>query len=147
MDVARGIEVAPRALNGLLRRGQAAAGGEGLRVVAVRAAIVTVAAVAAAAVHRVHDPGVLCPLRAVTGVPCPFCGGTTVFMDLGAARPGAAVMANPVVFTGMVGLVTAPLGSGRRWWAISPRTRSRIIIVVVALSWLWQLARFGLLPF
>lgn len=67
-------------------------------------------------------------------------------MELGAARPGAAIAANPVVFTGMVGLVTAPLGSGSRWWAMSPRTRSRVLIVVVALSWLWQLARFGFLP-
>jgi hypothetical protein len=146
LDVARGTEVAPRALGGLLGRVLTAAG-EGRRGVVIRAAAVAAAAVVAAEVHRVHDPGILCPVRAVTGVPCPFCGGTTVFMELGAARPGAAIAANPVVFTGMVGLVTAPLGSGSRWWAISPRTRLRMLIVVLALSWLWQLARFGLLPF
>jgi hypothetical protein len=142
--VARGTEAALRVPSALLGRVLSAQGAGG---VAVRAGGVAVAAVLAAVVHRVHDPGTLCPIRAVTGVPCPLCGGTTVFMDLGAARPGAAIAANPFVFTGMVGLVTAPLGSGSRWWAMSPRTRLRLLLVVLALSWLWQLARFGLLPF
>jgi hypothetical protein len=142
--VSRGTEAALRAPSVLLDRVLSA---QGVRGVAVRASAVAVAAVLAAVVHRVHDPGTLCPIRAVTGVPCPLCGGTTVFMDLGAARPGAAIAANPFVFTGMVGLVTAPLGSGSRWWAISPRTRLRLLLVVLALSWIWQLARFGLLPF
>jgi hypothetical protein len=141
--VARGTEAALRAPSALLDRVLSAQGAAG---VAVRAGAVAVAAVLAAVVHRVHDPGTLCPIRAITGVPCPLCGGTTVFMDLGAARPGAAIVANPFVFTGMVGLVTAPLGSGSRWWAISPRTRLRLLLVVLALSWLWQLARFGFLP-
>jgi hypothetical protein len=68
-------------------------------------------------------------------------------MELGAAHPARALAANPVVLAGAVGLAAAPLGSGRTWWAIAPRTRAWIIGGVVALSWLWQLARFGLLWF
>ncbi|MCO6009371.1 hypothetical protein NE236_30805 [Actinoallomurus purpureus] len=66
-------------------------------------------------------------------------------MELGAAHPVRAVLANPVALAGAVGLATAPLGLGRRWWAIEPRTRACLLGVVAALSWLWQLARFGLL--
>jgi hypothetical protein len=106
-----------------------------------------IAAVLASFVHRTHDPGILCPVRTLTGVPCPFCGGTTVFMELGAAHPAKALAANPVVFAGAIGLATAPLGSGRKWWALEPRTRAWIIGGVVGLSWVWQLARFGFLRF
>lgn len=104
-----------------------------------------VAAVLAALVHRVHDPGTLCPIRTFTGVPCPMCGGTTVFMDLGAAHPVKAAAANPFALVGAIGLATAPLGTGRLWWAISPRTRAWFLGAVIASSWIWQLARFGLL--
>ncbi|MFL6052371.1 MAG: DUF2752 domain-containing protein [Actinoallomurus sp.] len=147
MDVARGTRVAPGAppapARGVGRF--IAAAGDGPRGVAIRTGSMAVAAVLAALVHRVHDPGVLCPIRALTGVPCPLCGGTTVFMELGAAHPVRAALANPFALAGAIGLATAPLGLGRRWWAIRPRTRSRILGAVVALSWLWQLARFGLL--
>lgn len=104
------------------------------------------AAVVVSALHRVHDPGTLCPLRALTGVPCPLCGGTTVFIELGAAHPVKALLASPVVLLGAIGLATAPLGSGRRWWALDPRMRAWIIGVTLGLSWVWQLARFGFLP-
>jgi Protein of unknown function (DUF2752) len=149
LDVARGPEVASRARGrpaGVLDR-VTAASGDGPLGVALRVGGMSVAAVLASLVHRVHDPGILCPVRALTGVPCPFCGGTTVFMEMGAAHPVRALAANPVVLTGAVGLATAPLGSGRRWWAFNPRTRAWIIGAAVALSWLWQLARFGLLRF
>jgi hypothetical protein len=105
------------------------------------------AAVLVSLVHRTHDPGILCPVRALTGVPCPFCGGTTVFIDLGAAHPVKALAANPVVLVGTIGLATAPLGPGRMWWAVHPRKRAWILGVVVGLSWVWQLARFGFLRF
>jgi hypothetical protein len=68
-------------------------------------------------------------------------------MELGAAHPARALAANPVVLLGAIGLASAPLGSGRKWWAIPPRTRAWILGVVVALSWVWQLARFGFLRF
>ena len=149
MDVARGPKVAPQARGrpaGVLGR-VIAASGDGSLGVALRIGGMTVGAVLASFVHRVHDPGILCPVRALTGVPCPFCGGTTVFMEMGAAHPARALVANPVVLAGAVGLATAPLGTGRKWWAIEPRTRVWILGVVVALSWVWQLARFGFLRF
>jgi hypothetical protein len=121
--------------------------GTGPLGVALRVGGMATAAVLAAMVHRVHDPGILCPVRALTGVPCPFCGGTSVFMELGAAHPAKALAANPVVLVGAVGLATAPLGTGRAWWAVNPRIRAAILGGTVALSWLWQLARFGLLRF
>jgi hypothetical protein len=68
-------------------------------------------------------------------------------MELGAAHPVKALAANPVVLAGAAGLAAAPLGPGRAWWVIAPRTRAWIVGVAVALSWLWQLARFGLLRF
>jgi hypothetical protein len=149
LDVARGPEVVPPAQGGMadiLGRVFVAAG-DGPLGVALRVGGMAIGAVLAALVHRVHDPGILCPVRALTGVPCPLCGGTTVFMELGAAHPAKALAANPVVLAGAVGLATAPLGSGRRWWAVEPRTRAWIMGVVVALSWVWQLARFGFLRF
>src|SRR2546421_475521 len=107
------------------------AAGDGVRGVAIRVGGMAVAAVLAAFVHRAHDPGILCPLRALTGVPCPLCGGTTVFMELGAAHPARAALANPFALAGAIGVATAPLGFGRRWWAISPRTRAWMLGVVV----------------
>lgn len=149
MDVARGHTVASRAHGrtaGLLGR-VITASGDGPIGVVLRVGGMSVAAVSASFVHHAHDPGILCPVRALTGVPCPFCGGTTVFMELGAAHPAKALAANPVVLAGTIGLALAPLGSGRRWWAMKPRTRVWILGVVIGLSWVWQLARFGFLRF
>ncbi len=141
MSGTRPVPPAPARLVGRLL----AAAGQGPAGVAIRAGGMAAAAVLAALVHRVHDPGILCPIRAVTGVPCPLCGGTTVFMELGAAHPVKAAAANPFALAGAIGLATAPLGTGRMWWAMSPRTRACFLGVVIILSWLWQLARFGLL--
>jgi hypothetical protein len=147
LDVARGTRVTPGAPTAPARMVDllTSAAGDGVRGVAIRAGGMAVAAVLAAFVHHAHDPGILCPLRALTGVPCPLCGGTTVFMELGVAHPARAALANPFALAGAISVATAPLGLGRRWWAISPRTRAWMLGVVVALSWLWQLARFGLL--
>ncbi|QXJ26660.1 DUF2752 domain-containing protein [Actinomadura graeca] len=103
------------------------------------------AAVGASWIHRVNDPGVLCPLRALTGIPCPLCGGTTVFIELGSGRPAQAVLANPVAFTAALGVALAPLGPGRRWWALQPKTRAWLLGSALVGSELWQLVRLGLL--
>ncbi|WP_153533568.1 DUF2752 domain-containing protein [Actinomadura macrotermitis] len=122
---------------GVARRGPAG--------VLLRVAAMAAAAACAALVHRVNDPGVLCPLRAITGVPCPLCGGTTVFIELGSGHPVRAVLANPVALAGALGIAVAPLGAGGRWWALQPRTRAWILGTALVGSELWQLARLGLL--
>lgn len=113
--------------------------------VAGRVALMTVAALTVAYVHRVNDPGVLCPIRRLTGIPCPFCGGTTVFIELGSGHPVRALAANPLVFFGALAVAVAPLGVAARWWALKNRTRTGILALAIATSGIWQLARFGIL--
>lgn len=118
------------------------------RTSALRLGVVAVASIAAAWMHQNHDPGALCPLRRVTGVPCPFCGSTTVFMEAGAGHWGAALTANPVTVLAALIFLAAPL------LAIDPvatlsRLPSRLLWIggglLLAGSWLWQLHRFGFL--
>lgn len=118
------------------------------RTSALRFGAVAAASVAAAWVHQNHDPGALCPLRRVTGVPCPFCGSTTVFMEAGAGHWGAALTANPVTVVAALVFLAAPL------LALDPvatlsRLPSRLLWIggglLLAGSWLWQLHRFGFL--
>jgi hypothetical protein len=117
----------------------------GWREVAARAALGAAAALSAAGLLAWHDPGVLCPLRRLTGVPCPACGSTTVFTELGGGHPLAALAANPATVAGGLALLLAPLGLGRRWWALPARRRNAVLLTAAALSWLWQLHRYGFL--
>ncbi|MGH3416540.1 MAG: DUF2752 domain-containing protein, partial [Actinocrinis sp.] len=95
-----------------------------------------------------HDPGALCPLRRLTGVPCPMCGSTTVFMEAGAGHWTAALLANPVTVVAALIFLAAPL------LAFDPvatmvRLPPRVLwiggAVLLVGSWLWQLHRFRFL--
>ncbi|MBV9098906.1 MAG: DUF2752 domain-containing protein [Frankiaceae bacterium] len=97
-----------------------------------------------AAVH-VRRPATFCVLRATTGVPCPFCGGTTAAVDLGHGRFAAAMAASPLA---LVLLASAPaLGVVRapEWWWRHRRRCLAIVLVVLAIAEVWQLKRFGLI--
>jgi hypothetical protein len=110
---------------------------------ALRGLLAAAAAAGVAVLHDVHDPGVLCPLRRFTGIPCPACGSTTVFIEAGHAHWAAALTANPVTVIAVLGLLTAPLGTGARWWSLTNRRRSAIIVAALAVAWAWQLNRLG----
>jgi hypothetical protein len=121
----------------------------GPRSAALRLGAVAAASLAAAWVHQNHDPGVLCPLRRLTGVPCPFCGSTTVFMEAGAGHWGAAVTANPVTVVATLLFLTAPLLAMDATDAVAVVSRIPVrarwiagALILVG-SWLWQLHRFG----
>lgn len=86
-------------------------------------------------------PEVWCPLRATTGVPCPFCGLTTSVTATMHLDLPAAFAANPLGILAVAGAVALLLLRRRT----SIRIPVPVIAVGLAVSWLWQLGRFGFL--
>src|SRR3954465_13356530 len=85
-------------------------------------------------------PGLPCPLRTVTGIPCPLCGETTsvenpVHLNLGSAGAAAPAGILLVVFAVWL-LVRRP----KKLTIPMP-----LIIGALALMWVFQLHRFGYL--
>jgi uncharacterized protein DUF2752 len=85
--------------------------------------------------------GLPCPLRTLTGVPCPMCGMTTSVEATVHGHLGAGLHANPA---GPFAVLAALIIIVRR-----PRTVIRVPIVVVAATllglWLFELRRFSLI--
>jgi Protein of unknown function (DUF2752) len=115
--------------------------------VALRYAAVAAVAVALAATH-LPRPRTFCLLRATTGLPCPFCGGTTSAADLGRGRIGAAFAASPLaplLLAAWPLLGNWPLFGN--WpapgWSRSRGLRWAAVAVVLAAAEVWQLRRFG----
>lgn len=111
-------------------------------VVAQRYAGVALVAVVVGALHVSHRPATLCPFRAVTGIPCPFCGGTTAAVHLGHGDLRGALASSPLALGllttwPLVGAITSP-----KWWH-SARARWLVIATVLIGSEIWQLVRFG----
>lgn len=99
-----------------------------------------------ASLHLRHRPATVCVLRAVTGIPCPFCGGTTAAVDLGHGELAGALRASPLAigvlaFWPLAGRIPAP-----RWWQHRP-ARWLAVGIVLSVAEVWQLARFGLIHF
>ena len=94
-----------------------------------------------------------CPLRTITGIPCPLCGMTTAATALASGDLGGALTANPFVlvlagFTLVMAVLmvarAAGLVPGAAQWPASRRRQSyRVAAVLAVLSWAFQLHRFG----
>ncbi|MDQ3662496.1 MAG: DUF2752 domain-containing protein [Actinomycetota bacterium] len=85
-------------------------------------------------------PGVTCPLRASTGIPCPLCGLTTSVRATLRLDPAEAVAANPGG-PAAVGAAVALLLTRRTRIAVPAVT----LPAALALLWVFELARFDLL--
>ncbi|HTF60074.1 MAG TPA: DUF2752 domain-containing protein, partial [Actinomycetes bacterium] len=94
-----------------------------------------------------------CPLRMLTGVPCPLCGMTTAATGLASGDLGVALAANPFVlllagFTLVMAVLMAARAIG--WvaapaqWPASRRRQSYWVVAgLAAASWAFQLHRSG----
>ena len=124
----------------------------GFRTSGQRVAVGAIAALALANLHVPGRPATLCPFRALTGLPCPFCGGTTAAVKLGHLDALGALRTNPVVVFGAVVVAAMPaviaIRSSRpvaRWPGLSPTTIMVAVAIAVVFSEVWQLFRFGIL--
>jgi len=117
------------------------------RALPLRAALVGLAAIGVARLHAALDPGVLCPFRRLTGVPCPICGSTTATLHLGRGQLLSAFAAQPFMMALTAVLVAAPgsLIGACRSLAARPRLVLAFLAVLAISSWLYQIFRFGLL--
>ena len=100
--------------------------------------------------------GLPCPLRTLTGVPCPFCGMTTATVAITHGNWTAAAAASPLAYlvaaliVGTVPAIRAARAVGQiptpRPWSVAARRRvGRVMAGLIALSWVFQLRRYGFL--
>lgn len=105
------------------------------------------------AVPLAPHAGTLCPLRRLTGVPCPFCGLTTGVVDATHGHVASGLLANPVapllVAATVAGWLVWALrraGSPVPSWSPPPavwKWATRAIAPLVLAMWLFELGRFG----
>jgi hypothetical protein len=87
------------------------------------------------------DPGFTCPLRAVTGVPCPLCGMTTSVVATVHGDLAGALVANPAGIVAVAFAFWILFARGRRITVSLPTA-----LVVLLSMWVFELFRFSVLP-
>jgi hypothetical protein len=94
-----------------------------------------------------------CPFREITGLPCPFCGGTRAFiqaaqlhssfLDYNAVWVFVALLAGVAAIAALILREVSPAGFAKvRGAAGRTSNRSRVIalVIVFAIAWAWAIA-------
>jgi len=87
------------------------------------------------------NPGLPCPLRTLTGIPCPLCGMTTSVKATMRLRLGDALAANPGGVLLVVLTIVLLLARPSRL----PVPPTWVVVGGLALMWVWELHRFSIL--
>lgn len=95
---------------------------------------------AGAVLPLLSHPGPGCPLRALTGIPCPLCGMSTSVEATVHLRPLEALAANPAGLFAVIAAVALVLFRPARL-----EVPAWVLPVVLALMWVWQLFRFSVI--
>lgn len=89
-----------------------------------------------------------CPLRDLTGLPCPTCGGTHAAVSLAQGRLAEAFAASPLVAGGtvlfslwlIVGVAATVVPAWRRSLELGPgekRTARILAVLIGVVGWIW----------
>jgi hypothetical protein len=89
-----------------------------------------------------------CPLRDLTGLPCPTCGGTHAAVSLAHGRLAEAFSTSPLVAGGAIlfalwliaGVITTLVPAWRRSIELSPgekRTARVLAVLIGVCGWIW----------
>jgi hypothetical protein len=91
--------------------------------------------------HLPASIGVPCPLRTLTGVPCPFCGVTTAVRATLDGHVGSALNAAPLGLLVVLLAALAAIGRGPR----TLRIPTVVLVALLACEWLFELHRYHVL--
>jgi len=125
------------------------------RITLLGAAAASVGSVYPLIMAHTGGQGIPCPLRTLTGVPCPFCGLTTATVALAHGQWTTAATTSPLTcLVGLLAVCTAPLLTARAAGLTGPprpaseqarRRITRVMSVIVGLNWLFELHRYGII--
>jgi hypothetical protein len=83
----------------------------------------------------VHPP-LVCPLRATTGIPCPFCGMTRACVAAAHGHLGTSLAFNPA---GVLVMIAAIVALVRPQWLTRVRAPVWIVLAAFAALWVWNI--------
>lgn len=83
----------------------------------------------------VHPP-FACPLRSVTGIPCPFCGMTRAVVAAAHGHLGASLAFNP---GGIFVLALAVVAIFRPAWLARLQVPTWSLFSILGLLWVWNI--------
>jgi hypothetical protein len=88
--------------------------------------------------HLPAGVGLPCPMRSLTGLPCPFCGSTTSVRDTFGGHVGSAFAVAPLGLLSIAVAVLAVLGLLPKKLALHPAILGTLLLG----EWLFELHRF-----
>lgn len=103
---------------------------------ATRAVAGGMLAVAAAWPVLPFHPPLACPLRSITGIPCPLCGMTRAVVAIAHGHIGASLAFNP---GGIAVLLIAIVALIRPAWLTRLRMPVWSVLAVFGTLWLWNI--------
>ena len=90
----------------------------------------------AAAWPLLPHPSIVCPLRAITGIPCPLCGMTRACVAAVHGHVATSLAFNPA---GVFVVLTALVAIVRPQWLTRLRAPAWVMLVAFGALWVWNI--------
>lgn len=90
----------------------------------------------AAAWPLLPHPPIACPMRAITGIPCPLCGMTRACVAAVQGHLGTSLAFNPA---GVLVVLAAIVALVRPQWLSRVRVSAWAVLVAVGALWVWNI--------